>query len=618
MLPRLRKSFYDFAFSPPDLLAALGVAAYLVQSWIYSNTQLSVLDEGAYLLKGFWFATGQYIPYQDFGPFTNHMPLSFLIPGTIQAWFGPGLATARIFAVIVGLLFLLGLWLITRRWGNPTWAAVAVWVIALNPALIKMYSVGVSQGIIIAMLIWALYLVLGQDRPPWQIYLGVALSALMALTRLNMTPVLFLLLLYIYWENGRKIAIRAAMIGLGIWILGHALYWPGILQMWANYTPQSITPFLDPWRIPAEAIPSWTSGADLRGRILSLLETLRFHFVLLIAAATAWLFWPKRANWRSTSEFRAATFVSALLLLLLGMHAFASLGADYCVYCLPLYTAFYSVLGILLLVIVWPNMQLAKNKTKHRLSTLGGFLALIAVALGAYYSFSISQPPQRWVRLILNFDVPRIQGFSFQGGTLPFWGLLENRFAFSYADSFKFVQSTLALAMIVLAVSAISYFIVWFSKRENKIWKPGLDSPAIRSLFLLLILGAFLSPTSLLAGGYQTYDCEQNVVQAYDDLAIELSQFIEAGDLVFWRGGRSAVPLLYFDDISTFPTQLNGDYTFRLGGEAEQLTRAGLWGQAVLEDWLRQADVILIEADLYRTWLQEAIDLALTNMWARP
>ena len=40
----------------------LGGMVYLVQSWVYAHTQFSLLDEGAYLYKGYLFATGKYHP----------------------------------------------------------------------------------------------------------------------------------------------------------------------------------------------------------------------------------------------------------------------------------------------------------------------------------------------------------------------------------------------------------------------------------------------------------------------------------------------------------------------------------------------------------------------------
>ena len=50
-----------------------------------------VLDEGLYFEKGYLFAQGKYEPFEDYGPLTNHMPLSFMIPGWAQNIFGAGL-----------------------------------------------------------------------------------------------------------------------------------------------------------------------------------------------------------------------------------------------------------------------------------------------------------------------------------------------------------------------------------------------------------------------------------------------------------------------------------------------------------------------------------------------
>ncbi|MGB2910709.1 MAG: hypothetical protein WBB55_09030, partial [Anaerolineales bacterium] len=78
----------------PEVIALLSGILFLIQGWIYSHTQQSALDEGAYLSKGYLFVTGQYSIYQDYGPWSNHMPLSFFIPGYIQYIFGPGVGVA--------------------------------------------------------------------------------------------------------------------------------------------------------------------------------------------------------------------------------------------------------------------------------------------------------------------------------------------------------------------------------------------------------------------------------------------------------------------------------------------------------------------------------------------
>jgi len=92
-----------------ELIALAGAFVFLLQALQSATRQASILDEGLYLVKGFLFTSGRYIPFQADGPWTNQMPLSYLIPGTIQLLFGTGLRTGRIFSVILGVLILLGL-----------------------------------------------------------------------------------------------------------------------------------------------------------------------------------------------------------------------------------------------------------------------------------------------------------------------------------------------------------------------------------------------------------------------------------------------------------------------------------------------------------------------------
>jgi len=612
MLPRLRQQLEHWSPWLPNALAMLAAIAYFLQSRYYALTQLSVLDEGAYLLKGFWFASGQYVPYQDYGPLTNHMPLAFLIPGYVQAWFGPGLELGRSFAVLLGMLFIPGLWLISRRLSGNWMAAAALWAIALNPALIKMYSVAVTQGLIAAMLVWIMYFALGKERVKWQLFVASALAGLMALTRLNMTPVIFLLILYLIWEHGWRSGLSAGALGIGIWMLGHAIFWPGILQMWATYTPQAVTPFLDPWRIPAEALPSWTSGVALQSRFLSFLESLRFNFVPLIAALAAWLLWPKADSWPDASKRRSAIFLSALLTALLLMHAVASLGADYCVFCFPLYTAFFSVLGLLLFLQVWPSCDSPRNSAINNAAKILLFALPAAISLASFSLFTATIPPRTWIRQLLIFELPRISGFSIQPGTIPFWGLLENRYGLDYAESARFIQGTLGYGWMLLLGLIFGAVLLWLAGRFPKFLEKRtelkLNSFASSAMIILLLAGFLFSPSPFLGGGYRTYDCTENVIAGYERLSTELQQEIPSGALVFWRGGRSAIPLLDLENIQTFPAQLNGDYSYRLAGNADELHRYGLWGPALLQDWLQAADLILVENDLYRTWLQDALE----------
>ena len=73
----------------PFIAAAAGFFLFLAISRHHAHSQASVLDEGLYLYKGWLFVTGRYVPYQDFGPWTNHMPASSRsteAPSARMAW----------------------------------------------------------------------------------------------------------------------------------------------------------------------------------------------------------------------------------------------------------------------------------------------------------------------------------------------------------------------------------------------------------------------------------------------------------------------------------------------------------------------------------------------------
>ncbi|HNB53923.1 MAG TPA: glycosyltransferase family 39 protein, partial [Anaerolineales bacterium] len=248
------------------LAALAGVIVYTLQSWYYIHHLDSVLDEGAYLTKGLLFVRGVYTPFQDYGPLTNHTPLGFLIPGVIQVLFGPGLRPARYFALFVGLLILLGLWVLVRRLRGEGWAAFAVWALALNVAVIKMYSVATSQVLIACMLVWMLVCILGDDRKPWQLAVGGALAGIAMMTRINLAAVLPIIVLYIWWQYNFRAALLAAGTGGVVVLIGHLAYWPDILKLWTYWLPDSLTPFLDPWREP-EAVRYWNPDTDFNGRV---------------------------------------------------------------------------------------------------------------------------------------------------------------------------------------------------------------------------------------------------------------------------------------------------------------------------------------------------------------
>ncbi len=84
-------------------LAFLGIVLYFVQSWTYAHIQTSLADEGGYLYIGDLYLRGVLRPFQDYGPPRWYAPLSYLVPGQIEKWFGASLLTGRYFSVFCGI-----------------------------------------------------------------------------------------------------------------------------------------------------------------------------------------------------------------------------------------------------------------------------------------------------------------------------------------------------------------------------------------------------------------------------------------------------------------------------------------------------------------------------------
>lgn len=587
--------------------AAVGGAVYLLQSWLYAHTQASILDEGAYLVGGFLFASGRYRPFQDYGPWTNQMPLSFLIPGYIQLLFGPGLRAGRYFALLLGALMLLGLWLAARRLAGPGWAAGAVLAVALNPAEVKMYSVAASQVLAAAMLTWTLALVLGEGRALWQLLAGSALAAGMALTRLNLIPVLPLVLWYVFWQHGRRAGLWASAAGLAILLAGHTLFWPGILRLWAAWLPAEATPFLAPWR-PPPGEPLWSPDPGLESRLLSFLLGLRYHFVAAGGALAALMLWPRREEWRSVGARRASLFLAGLFFVLLFAHAWASLGANeqtydalgrnYCVFCFPVYLAFFAPAGVLLLVASVASWRW--RLPAWRQAAIAAFILALATGLG----FSAFDPlGDRW----LDWRVPRLRTLLAAGrwlpGKVPLWEFLQNKVGLGYFHARRLLPGAagFGLGAFVLAISA---GIRRLAARKGRAAGPSFGALA---LAVFLLLGWLLSPSAALGAGYQTYDCGGDVIASYETAGRYLAARLPAGARLYWQGGLSPAPLLYLPQAQLYPPQLNATYTFRLSGEREALLKYGFWDRQLAEAWLGEADFALVQERYFQGWLQSAL-----------
>jgi hypothetical protein len=576
------------------LTAIAGAVAYIVQSAVYLFRLPSTLDEGNYLYKGYLFATGTLWPYQDYGVWTNKMPFAFLIPGWVQAIFDPGIRTGRYFAAFLGLIMLLGLWIVARRLGGKWWAAAVVLAIALNPTMIRMLVQALSEGLVATLLVWVLVLLMAEKRTKWQIVAGSALATVAVLTRENMLPVLLFITAFIWWQHGRKAALIAVGVMGAIFIGIHLIFWPNILAIWSPWIPRSISPFLDNYRAYMEGEVIWDPNIGIMSRIYSFWEGMRFHFIALAGLLVTLLLWPGKDSWKSQFHYRSALILTGIMVVMTAAHIYASLIKNYCVFCFPLYLAFFSPLGLLLLVITLPN--LAKKIPAWRDVPS----AILVLVLSAGAGFGAHQDLDD---ILLNLQVPRIRNFQIQEGFTELWRLLSNKYSLTY-DALKQLVPTGFGLLTGLVILIISLIVLLLMRKQKKT----AYSFGALALVICYFTGVVLTPSLIFGNAYER-DCGGDVVASYEAAAPILRASVPPGSLVFWEGGLVTIPLLYLPDIKIFGPQLNDGYSFRTGGDSDTLYKFGYWNAELSDRWMHTADILLIEDRAYQKGYNQIISL---------
>ena len=570
-LPVLARKLNTYPWLPA-FLAIAGFLAYLLHAVAIARTTGSFLDEGLYLYKGYLFATGQQIPFADYGVWTNHAILSFLIPGYIQKWFGPGLETGRYFMIFLSLFTLLGLWVFAKRWGNAWWAAGAVWVMVLNPAEIKVHTLAISEGLVAALLVWIVVLVVGEGRPLWQILLASAPTAPLVLTRENMAFVPPILFLYIFWQHGWKAGLLAGLCAGVLFLAGNAFYFPNNLKFWADRVPDFPFTFLRDWKL---ATPGSTSipepeESNLYRMVLYFWLIFRLHFVSLVSALVVWLLLPFGVTRPLSERMRAVIFLSVLLIVLYVAHVQVAFFGEFCISCILLYIGYFDFLGLMMLVIAAP--VLLKQLAPLRQTVVFGVIALLILGIG----FSSHED--------LNSDFAKRMIEQLDGTYL--WGTLIHYIDQPQLLLFR-VTFVLLVSLVVIVAGAILLLIL---RRRFTGGRLG-----ILALNLLLILGLILSPTKALGAGSDFFDCAgEDVFASYRRAGAELSQVIEPGSKIYWEGRLLAI-FLYLPDVQIYPPQMNHVHSYFTGGDSDILLRFSQWNNELARQWLAEADYILVQ-----------------------
>jgi hypothetical protein len=382
---------------------------------------------------------------------------------------------------------------------------------------------------------------------------------------------------YIFWQHGWKTGLLAMVVSGVCFLAGNAFYFPDNLKFWAMRVPDAISP-----QILLNAAGPGGGGttipepeaSNLYRMILYFLLTFRLHFISLVSAVTVWLLLPFR--FRPMSErMRAVIFLSVLLLVLYYAHVDAAFFGEFCISCILLYIGYFDFLGLMLLVIAAP--LLIKEISLFRRIIIFTVLGLLILGIG----FSTHED------LSSEFAKQMIERLD---GTYV-WGVLVHYINLPTLMLFRVTFVLLVSALVVVVGGVLLWS--WYRRLNGA---PAAGSrTALVALNLFLIVGLILSPTRILGAGNDFFNCEgTDVFASYRKAGAELSQVIEPGSKVYWEGRLTAI-FLYLPEVQIYAPQLNHVHSYLIGGDSDLLLRAGYWNDALAQQWLKDADYIMVQ-----------------------
>lgn len=578
------------------LLFATGLLAtwlYTLQTWWAIHTLRSPMDEGAFIYKGLAYASGQFSPYQPYSFWLSKMPFSYLIPGWVLQFFTPGIANTRYFAMALSLLFLLGLFLLLHRESNLYLALACIWVLALNPALIKTYAVANSQGLAACILIWSFYFFYGQRRQPWQIAVGALLAAILVVTRENLLPVLLFVWIYTFvrYRKSFWLAIFASLLPL---VLVHAIFFPNIFANWFSWVPSNSLRVALYRLLQIDQLTDHrlnTGNPLVFSRITAFMEGIRTYLVIFLGVLLGWA-----AYLGNRIKQRRFDFYSLLTLfgLLVVMHAWASVGKDYCIYCFQNYLAFFIALGLLLIAMAASQngAQLLKHPFWLLLfSLIGAGVSVVFSTFKDFYKTSLFE----WMyENLWKFPLPRMQAFRRLEGSTDLKSLLINKFGWEVDVSLKVIYPMISMLLLMVLIFLVAAFIFWLFQRKLALRNQSLFWN--RALLALFVLTLLLSPTMLVGNGRFVYQCQNDVFVSLEAAGQQLRTLIPAGSSLDWRATDATILLLDLPDVRTYPPQLNGYYSYIENDNADLALKNGRWTPALSREWLQTSDFLVLDS----------------------
>ena len=329
----------------------LAVTAFVLQAGYNLTHVRTWFDEGNYAYKGYVAVKGVYPMYKDGGPYFEYTPLAFLVPGAVQALFGPDFIAGRLFSILCGALTVVVTYVVGKRLAGRRAGLISTWLVVGNLIILRYYTTISPYSWVSLFLMLSLLALTSSVVSPYRELGAVFLASITFVTRQNMVAALGIIVLYGLIVQKRVssviIIVACAFVFPALFI---APYWPDLINetlapiplvgkifaRFSEHTKLATKGSLYPW-----SFKDFLEGMDW---------LINFHFTILFAAF--FTLFQSAKTW-----FRAGASVSFLwnkrLHILAGFLFFSNFivhtagPQNYCAQCPAVYFNYFAPVGAL-------------------------------------------------------------------------------------------------------------------------------------------------------------------------------------------------------------------------------------------------------------------------------
>jgi hypothetical protein len=413
----------------------------------------------------------------------------------------------------------------------------------------------------------------------------------MVMSRENMIPVIVFLWVYIFVRHRKNLWI-AVLASLTPIIFIHILYFPNIMVNWVKWVPfEPIKKTLYDWlgvTLPKN-IATNDSTPHLFSRITALFEGIKINLWIFLSFLLAIISLLSKKIKDRRFEVLSLSLLFTLLIL---MHAWASVGKNYCIYCFQIYLSFFNFLGVFIFSLSMYECKVLQLKNPKWVVAGFSLISFIAITFSSYEDMYRS-PIYRWLdENFWKFPLPRIKDFRLAEGTMNIKAILINKFDWDIEFALKTLFPIFSIALIVLIIFFLSYLVVKIL--NNKRFKFSNQQFWNQMIVVNLLIILLLSPTFLGGNSAYPFQCQPNVIESMNAAGQTLARTIEPGSMVDWRSSDSPILMLYLKDIKLHPPQLNNQYSYVNSSDTELVERMGWWNEELSMRWLMESDYLIV------------------------